>query len=106
MNELNGLQTSDNHVDHALRAYFRAEMPSPWPEARIPHDQPRPRRSLVQRFAGRTALAASILLLIIGYLALAGAFPAERRSFVPNGPTIGSKPDRHGPQHQRPVPMP
>jgi len=63
-------------VDGLLRDYFRAQMPEPWPELDVPASLSLVRpRSTWWRAASRLALAASILLLLLGYLALAGLFP-------------------------------
>jgi hypothetical protein len=71
-------------LDGLLRQFFRAEMPEPWPAAPpLPQPRPRPAVSPRKRTAGRPwfrfstrfAVAASVALLVIGYLALAGRFP-------------------------------
>jgi hypothetical protein len=63
-------------IDGLLHGYFQAEMPHPWPAFHTP----KPNRikrpaSFWSRYSGRVALAASIALLVVGYLALAGFFP-------------------------------
>jgi anti-sigma factor RsiW len=80
------------NVDGALRSYFQAEMPSPWPAC------PQA-RSGVRGFPawvgvlGRGFLAASVALILIAYLALAGMFPAQPGRGLPvhYEETIGSK---------------
>jgi hypothetical protein len=75
---MNALKT--HNVDDLLRSYFRAEMPEPWPEMRapapiLPLAAPAQRKTWWRR-AGRLAIAASVALMLIGYLALASLFPA------------------------------
>lgn len=68
----------DDDLDGLLRAYFQAELPDPWPsfEAPLPrHGVPPLRRSQAPRFTlwrSRLALAAAILLLVVGALFLIG----------------------------------
>ncbi len=65
-------------LDEVLRDFFRSEMPAPWPApARA---TPLPRRTRVSH--GRFALAASVGLLLIGSLTMAGAL----RPGVPDAP--------------------
>jgi hypothetical protein len=69
-------------VDDLLQAFFRAELPAPWPTL-DPHRAggppttgtgPSPRRRIL--LWGRFTLAAAVALVVIGYWALAGRFPA------------------------------
>ena len=75
--------------DGLLRAYFRAELPDPWPEFRRPRDRSgseavplRARPSLKEaaanqsrtRFRSQLALAASVGLLLLGTVVLSGQF--------------------------------
>jgi hypothetical protein len=79
MNQLSPLPTDD--VDGVLRAFFKKEMPTPWPKAPVvvaktPKGWPMMR--------SRLALAASVGLLALGLSSLAGAFhggalPSEQR---------------------------
>jgi hypothetical protein len=66
-------------VDRLLRDFFRAEMPDPWPELSPPEALPlRPMKARTNRWAGlrrRFAVAASVGLVLVGYLFLARAFP-------------------------------
>jgi hypothetical protein len=68
----------EDDLDGLLRAYFKAEMPDPWPsfEAPAPRNGVLPLRGAkTSRFTlwrSRLALAASILLLIAGALFLIG----------------------------------
>jgi hypothetical protein len=65
------------NVDGLLRVYFQTEMPHPWPEWREPEAKLSSRIDGVSWGHGRWAVAASIALLLAGYLALAGLFPRE-----------------------------
>jgi hypothetical protein len=97
MNELNSLPTPGNRpdVEGLLRAYFRSEMPHPWPRAPLPAARPLVATSLWQRTRPRLALAACVALLLTGYLSLAGSFPREQgpSGALPlNGHVIGDRP--------------
>src|SRR5437773_4220640 len=90
-----GGRPPEDDLDGLLRAYFRAEMPDPWPsfEAPAPRNGVLPFRRPQQprRFnlwRSRLALAASILLLIAGALFLLGG----SRNV---GTTAGGKPNDH-----------
>lgn len=80
-------------VDGVLRHFFRAEMPDPWPEVQVPEAAPAVRRRFNWMHAtSRLALAASILLMVLGYVALAGMFPqqgSQPNDIVPVAPPIG-----------------
>lgn len=74
---MNGRPQDD--LDRTLHAFFRTQMPAAWPEPSELELAPPPRlmkvrRSIVRAY-GRMTLAASILMLFVGYLALAGNFP-------------------------------
>jgi hypothetical protein len=97
-------------LDQLLRDYFRAEMPQPWPDrapALEPTQATRPpvRRKALSR--SRFALAASLLFLLAGSLALSGLFsdypvPAPDRTA---DRIIGANPhsqDKHGKPLLRP----
>jgi hypothetical protein len=67
---------SPNDLDGVLRAFFQSEMPKPWPELKRPAEttfrlepSARQRRTLVH---SRGVLAASLLVLLIGYGWLSG----------------------------------
>jgi len=65
-------------LDGLLRRFFRSEMPDPWPAPpQLPPAAPRKRQVARGWFrpSTRFALAASVALFVIGYLALAGRFP-------------------------------
>jgi hypothetical protein len=90
-----------------LRAFFRAEMPDPWP---LPPATELPCHLAVERpwwkRTGRVALAASVGLILIGYLALASGFPRSAvvgpSGLTPEGGSIGKEqllsPKRLGPR--------
>jgi hypothetical protein len=70
-------------VDQLLRAFYRAEMPDPWPSFEAPADAPTvlpfsapgARRAMFGR--SRLALAASVALLIGGLWFVSGKFVSE-----------------------------
>jgi hypothetical protein len=72
-----------DEVDQLLRAFYRAEMPDPWPSFEAPAQAPtvlpfparHARRSIFVR--SRLALAASVALLIGGLGFLSGKFRSE-----------------------------
>jgi hypothetical protein len=87
-----------NDIDRVLRGFFRAEMPDPWPSARALQLAPaRPgltaKRAWFRNY-GRLALAASIFLMLLGYLALAGNFPQDggTGSTIDQNNTIAERP--------------
>src|SRR4051812_23397181 len=71
-------------LDGLLRRFFRSEMPHPWPAApTLPKSRavvPFPRRHTRRpwlAFSMRFAVAASVALLVTGYLSLAGRFSSQ-----------------------------
>jgi hypothetical protein len=74
----NGRTDRDRDVDRLLCAYFQAEMPSAWPD--IPRDtrvspaDERNKRRWTISGRNRFVLAASLLLLLVGQLALSNLF--------------------------------
>jgi hypothetical protein len=112
-------------LDRLLHNFFRAEMPEPWPAWSPPQAKPE-RPNVAARLRGpalrrRLVLAASVAVLLVGYLMLARAFPgssdrspaqvgAEHIGSRPNVPKAGIRellPDK-GLQHGQPqtVPVP
>jgi len=78
-------------IDRTLRAYFKAQMPDPWPSleapaprrpATIPFVAPPARRGGL--FRSRLALAASVALLATGLGIIAGAFQGKTSAPSPN----------------------
>jgi hypothetical protein len=70
----------DDDLDGRLRAFYRAEMPDPWPSWQAPASRVTlPARPTSRRkgfWGSRLALAASVALLLGGSLFLSGAVPA------------------------------
>jgi hypothetical protein len=88
---------NENHVKNAavdglLSDYFRAQMPDPWPPCQASQAK-LPRRVSRWLTFTRFAVAASVGLLLAGYLALAGMFPREPASKINQDRNIG----RHTP---------
>jgi hypothetical protein len=80
--EANGSGHAGDDLDEALFAFFRSEMPRPWPRLRLPAGarppvrpaQPAPAPSRRPWFRSpRFVLAASVALLIAGYAAMSAA---------------------------------
>lgn len=71
---------SHDELDQTLRAFYRSEMPHPWPALQLPVvsetplSLPHARRQRRPLWNSRFALAASIALLLLGSLLLSGAF--------------------------------
>jgi len=79
---------SGDDLDGLLSAYFRAEMPDPWPAVVVPEEAPEllplpmpARRSL---FRSRLALAASVALLLVGPWMLSDSFTKLDRGSTPS----------------------
>ena len=74
MNLTTDRETGD--VDAILSRYFKQELPHPWPSCEA-LDRPTAVQPQRQRWlnSSHLALAASVALLVLGYLLLAGAFP-------------------------------
>jgi hypothetical protein len=100
-------QPPEDALDGVLRAYFRAQMPRPWPALVLPQSSPTPLRPPSREgrpgggrwplFRSRLALAASVALLILGPLFLSGKFQTTGSpSTFRLGPPEGSKPDLKG----------
>ncbi len=78
----NNWERSSDEVEGLLRAYFRAQVPNPWPELKLPAEAARPTLRTVSAnrsfWSSRSALAAAIAFLLIGTLALSAAFRGSR----------------------------
>ena len=79
-------------VDELLHAFFRSELPAPWPALmgpqgatgqRAPGTGPSTRRKIL--FWSRFTLAAAVALVVVGYWSLASRFPAPPAD---PGPTL------------------
>jgi anti-sigma factor RsiW len=80
-------------IDGLLRAFFRAELPHPWPAMKAPAAPTAPARPAPSRPAlwrSRLALAASVAVLALGALFLPGPAPRESQGPVPPGLSPGS----------------
>jgi hypothetical protein len=82
-------------LDGLLRAFFRGQMPHPWPSPRMARlhgtRSERPPSSGRGRNRSRWALAASVALLLLGSLFLSGRIaPSSKPGEEIEGPTIGS----------------
>jgi hypothetical protein len=74
---------STDDVDGVLRAFFKAQMPAPWPSLKVPPIVAKTAKGWPM-MRSRLALAASVGLLALGLSSLAGAFhgrnvPSEQR---------------------------
>jgi len=88
-----GSTRSGDDLDGLLRAFFRAEMPHPWPELDAPAftSVPSTRLAFWRRIKrSHLALAASVALLIGGSLLFSGKLPAVGNIF--KGDEIGTRP--------------
>jgi hypothetical protein len=79
---------SDQDVDQLLTEFFQSEMPATFPALRLPRSTPLPRASRWKQASTRFALAAAVLVCLVGYLALAGSFKPRDEAGL-NGPEIG-----------------
>jgi hypothetical protein len=69
----NGEAPPPDDVEALLRSFFRAEMPNPWPakpSARLSVPRPAPVPTSAGSMRSKLALAASVMLLIAGSLAV------------------------------------
>jgi hypothetical protein len=97
--EVNGRGGDD--LDQVLRAFFRSEMPSPWPRLALPDEAPavlplQPARpTQPRRWFRRShlALAASVALLVIGHLVLSDTLKpsATAPDGMPDNPTANPR---------------
>jgi hypothetical protein len=99
-----GSARSGDDLDGLLRAFFRAEMPHPWPELEAPAFTSFPSTRLafwrgIKR--SHLALAASVALLIAGSLLFSGKLPAVGK--IITGPDISrNTPEDHHPSKAQP----
>jgi hypothetical protein len=82
----------DDEIDGLLRAFYRAQLPHPWPALKAPAAQApttpiRPAPSRPPLWRSRFALAASVALLALSSLFLPGK--ASREPQPPTRPSIG-----------------
>ena len=82
----------DDEIDGLLRAFYRAQVPHPWPALKAPAAPPRttpvrPAPSRPPLWRSRFALAASVALLALSSLFLPGKAPRAPQS--PARPSIG-----------------
>jgi hypothetical protein len=92
----------NDDVEELLRRFYRSEMAQPWPDAPavtpLVKEAPRPRRLAIGRFfrtPARLAIAASVALLVIGYLALQTWFPDPKPRSEVDNTQMGNKPQLH-----------
>jgi hypothetical protein len=78
----------DDDIDGLMRAYFRTEMPDPWPPLSLPDEGPvvLPKPMPVRRslFRSRLALAASVAFLLAGPWFLSDSFKQLTNKSVPS----------------------
>jgi hypothetical protein len=89
-------------VDRLLSEFYQAEMPDPWPRVKRPVVVPfrRPVAKYSRTFR-RLAIAATLVLALLGYWAVAGFFPREGRSGPDiDGQEIGLKNGHKAPNKQ------
>ncbi len=105
--DANGVGHAGDEVDEVLSAFFRSEMPAPWPglnldSRRVRPAQPVPAPSRRPWFRSpRFALAASVALLIGGYALLSAALTAPP---VPDTDRIEQRSAKgHGPKAAAPL---
>lgn len=99
-------QHSPDDLDGLLHAYFRSEMPDPWPELHAPAPRSWPARRRVPS-RDRFVLAASVAILLAGSTVFFGSFrerrvpadPSASDSFTAMRPAYGKPPT---PEKQRP----
>jgi hypothetical protein len=107
-NQRNGGVPEGDEVDQVLRAFFKAQLPNPWPSFESPPESsvlpfvPLARRSSGVR--GRLALAASVAILAAGGWLLSGKF-ADQPAGVAGDPTyLVPSATRTGPGVVHPLP--
>jgi hypothetical protein len=95
-------RSSEDELDGMLRAYYRAELPNPWPSLEVPaaRNDILPMRPAARRFPmlrSRLALAACVAFLVAGPLALSAYFNGGNTGISDNtgtNPIDGSQAER------------
>jgi hypothetical protein len=95
-----GRRSLPSDVDGLLHGFFRAEMPEPWPDVKppaetLPGPSNRPWPSFLLN-RSRGVLAASVLLLLLGYWFVSGLH-SDAVPFAPGGNSgnnVGSRIDK------------
>ena len=89
--DANGVHHGGDDLDEALFAFFRAEMPRPWPPLKLPERSPArpalPAPAVKPRSwfrSPRFALAASVALLIGGYAVMSAALTPPEKTENPS----------------------
>jgi hypothetical protein len=96
MNRVSGVRPPSEDLDVFLGAFFKGEMPAPWPAFQPPaatRTLPLPRRAARkprQVFGSRFALAAAVALLLLGGWLLGGRFSTIAE---PSLPALGGRGD-------------
>lgn len=85
--------TTMNEIDGVLSAFFKSEMPDPWPELRLPAARPMRNRGWVPQVRSRFALAAAVALLVAGAMLLGGSFRSVQPSNEPHGIPTANRPE-------------
>jgi hypothetical protein len=75
-----------DELDGLLRAYFRAEMPDPWPSAPGVAPPLRVQAPCWRRYHGRLALAAAVSFFLVGSFLLTQSYPEVKDSVTHNSP--------------------
>src|SRR5947209_2159785 len=90
----------DDDLDRLLRAFYRAELPDPMPSPQLPTlPAPRKRPPAARRrprLGSRFALAATVIICLIGLFALSGVFTAPTAPEANLPPEFGKLPGRVG----------
>jgi hypothetical protein len=104
--DANGVGHAGDELDEVLSAYFRSQMPAPWPRLKLDSQRVRPAQPMLSVSrrpwfrSPRFALAASVALLIGGYALLSAALTAP----VPDTDRIEQPSAKgHGPKAAAPV---
>jgi hypothetical protein len=90
--EENGAGPATMEVDRLLREFYHDEMPHPWPRLNLPVPSSGRLASRYTRYFTRFALAASIVLALVAYWAVAGLVAEPGSSTTIHGREIGNKP--------------